>query len=160
MQPIKVINGDRDGWVGATRIYIGRLNHSRGLLKSSPLANPYRIGKDGSRKAVVEKYRLWLNAEIEKGMKGEYSTALEQLKRIRDKLLAGEKIELSCYCTPALCHGDVIKEQVEKMAALQLKTRAERPTEELSADLLSIIHCFSSRLYGLRKYTHQSKENC
>ena len=126
MQPIKVINGDRDGWVGATRIYIGRLNRSRGLLKSSPLANPYRIGKDGSRKAVVEKYRLWLNAEIEKGMRGEYSKAFEELKQIRDKIVAGEKIELSCYCAPALCHGDVIKEQVEKMAALQLKTRAER----------------------------------
>jgi predicted site-specific integrase-resolvase len=26
------------------------------------------------------------------------------------------------------------------------------PEEEMSKDLLSIIHCFSSRLYGLRKY--------
>lgn len=26
------------------------------------------------------------------------------------------------------------------------------PQEEMTQDLLSIIHCFSSRLYGLRKY--------
>lgn len=32
------------------------------------------------------------------------------------------------------------------------------PTEELSADLLSIIHCFSSRLYGLRKYKSKVKK--
>lgn len=32
------------------------------------------------------------------------------------------------------------------------------PTEELSADLLSIIHCFSSRLYGLRKYKTKVKK--
>lgn len=29
------------------------------------------------------------------------------------------------------------------------------PEEELTQDLLSIIHCFSSRLYGLRKYKKQ-----
>lgn len=26
------------------------------------------------------------------------------------------------------------------------------PEEEMTKDLLSIVHCFSSRLYGLRKY--------
>jgi len=29
------------------------------------------------------------------------------------------------------------------------------PTEEMTKDLLSIIHCFSSRLYGLRKYKNK-----
>jgi predicted site-specific integrase-resolvase len=29
------------------------------------------------------------------------------------------------------------------------------PEEEMTKDLLSIIHCFSSRLYGLRKYKKQ-----
>lgn len=32
------------------------------------------------------------------------------------------------------------------------------PQEEMTKDLLSIIHCFSSRLYGLRKYKKQLKE--
>lgn len=32
------------------------------------------------------------------------------------------------------------------------------PTEEVTQDLLAIIHCFSSRLYGLRKYKEKFKE--
>lgn len=32
------------------------------------------------------------------------------------------------------------------------------PQEEMTKDLLSIIHCFSSRLYGLRKYKKKIKE--
>jgi predicted site-specific integrase-resolvase len=31
--------------------------------------------------------------------------------------------------------------------------------EEVTQDLLSIIHCFSSRLYGLRKYKKNIREN-
>ena len=32
------------------------------------------------------------------------------------------------------------------------------PQEELTQDLLSIVHCFSSRLYGLRKYKSKVKK--
>jgi predicted site-specific integrase-resolvase len=32
------------------------------------------------------------------------------------------------------------------------------PHEELTQDLLSIVHCFSSRLYGLRKYKSKVKK--
>lgn len=32
------------------------------------------------------------------------------------------------------------------------------PAEEVTQDLLAIIHCFSSRLYGLRKYKSKLKE--
>ena len=32
------------------------------------------------------------------------------------------------------------------------------PTEEVTQDLLAIIHCFSSRLYGLRKYKDKVKK--
>lgn len=32
------------------------------------------------------------------------------------------------------------------------------PVEEVTQDLLAIIHCFSSRLYGLRKYKSKMKE--
>jgi putative resolvase len=35
---------------------------------------------------------------------------------------------------------------------LVMNSEALSPEEEMTKDLLSIIHCFSSRLYGLRKY--------
>jgi predicted site-specific integrase-resolvase len=33
-----------------------------------------------------------------------------------------------------------------------MNQEALSPQEEMTKDLLAIIHCFSSRLYGLRKY--------
>jgi putative resolvase len=44
-----------------------------------------------------------------------------------------------------------------------LNAESLSPQEEMTKDLLSIIHCFSSRIYGLRKYKRKivemSKEN-
>ena len=44
-----------------------------------------------------------------------------------------------------------------------MNSQALSPEAEMTKDLLSIIHCFSSRLYGLRKYrkqiTQMAKEN-
>ncbi|MDT9252608.1 MAG: IS607 family transposase, partial [Limnospira sp. PMC 1291.21] len=33
------------------------------------------------------------------------------------------------------------------------------PEREMVEDILAILHCFSSRLYGLRKYKTQVKED-
>lgn len=43
------------------------------------------------------------------------------------------------------CHDHAVKIVVMNAESLS-------PEEEMTKDLLSIIHCFSSRLYGLRKY--------
>ncbi|MBW4571374.1 MAG: IS607 family transposase [Tolypothrix carrinoi HA7290-LM1] len=40
-----------------------------------------------------------------------------------------------------------------------LNDRKLSPEQELVQDMLSIIYCFSSRLYGLRKYSKQVKED-
>jgi excisionase family DNA binding protein len=39
-----------------------------------------------------------------------------------------------------------------------LNERKLSPEQELVQDMLSIVHCFSSRLYGLRKYSKQVKQ--
>jgi predicted site-specific integrase-resolvase len=39
-----------------------------------------------------------------------------------------------------------------------LNDRELSPEQELITDMLSIVHCFSSRLYGLRKYQKQISE--
>lgn len=41
---------------------------------------------------------------------------------------------------------------------LIINNEALSPQEEMTQDLLSIIHCFSSRLYGLRKYKSDIKK--
>jgi hypothetical protein len=42
---------------------------------------------------------------------------------------------------------------------LVLNERSLSPEEEMVEDILAILHCFSSRLYGLRKYKTQVKED-
>lgn len=80
---MKVFNRkDKDVPDGA--VYIGR---------GSPYGNPYRIGKDGNRDEVISKYETYLRS----------NPALQALVLSR---LKGKN--LSCYCSPKPCHGDVL----------------------------------------------------
>jgi hypothetical protein len=78
---------------GVTRVYVGR---------PSPLGNPFTIGKDGDRAAVVAKYRRWL---------WDNHRADREVRRALYDLLASAHqgpLELVCWCAPQACHGDVI----------------------------------------------------
>ena len=78
----KVLNKHRDG-VPTGAIYIGR---------GSKWGNPFVIGRDGDRAAVVEKHERWLA-----GQRG--------LLQAIDAL---QGYDLVCFCAPASCHGDVL----------------------------------------------------
>lgn len=79
-------------------VYIGRAMPRQGL-KASPLANPYHIGKDGTREEVIAKYRAWLLAQPD---------LLARLPELRGKALA-------CWCHPERCHGDVLITLLEQL---------------------------------------------
>ena len=64
-------------------IYIGR---------PSKWGNPFVIGKDGSRKEVVDKYEAWLKNQPD---------LMNNLHELKGKTLA-------CWCSPQACHGDVL----------------------------------------------------
>lgn len=66
--------------------------------RSSKWGNPFRIGPDGSRSTVIQKYRLWLlgNPKL-----------LADLEELRGKVLV-------CHCAPKPCHGDVLLELLNK----------------------------------------------
>jgi len=73
---------------GKFDVYIGR---------SSFFGNPYKIGVDGNREEVIEKYKDWFE------------------DRLKDEIFLMEVLELrgkvlGCYCKPEACHGDVIVE--------------------------------------------------
>jgi len=71
-------------------IYIGR---------PSKWGNPFIIGKDGNRYEVIEKYRKWIMTQPDK------------LSEIVDELCGKD---LSCYCSPKACHGDILLEIANK----------------------------------------------
>ena len=75
----------------------------------SPLANPFRIGVDGDRKQVIEKYRVWLWERMQGDAGSPVNTELKRLlaiARIRPLVLV-------CCCKPLPCHGDVIRAALE-----------------------------------------------
>lgn len=86
---VQVINMHRSP--ATPGIYVGR---------PSPLGNPYRLGKDGNRAEVLQKYREWLYRQITENNQ----TVLHALSNLN------ENDVLLCYCKPLACHADVINE--------------------------------------------------
>lgn len=78
-------------------VYIGR---------PSKWGNPFRIGIDGSREEVIEKYRRWIMSQ------GELLSSLGEL----------EGKVLGCWCPPNPCHGGVLVELIKKRS-VGLETR-------------------------------------
>ena len=78
-------------------VYIGR---------PSKWGNPFKIGRDGNREEVIEKYGEWLIGARE-APGGEERPALDEAKQ----KLRGKR--LGCYCRPRACHGDVLKKFVD-----------------------------------------------
>ena len=78
----KVLNKHQAG-IPATAVYIGR---------GSKWGNPFRIGPDGDRAAVIAKHERWLAQQ-------------PQLLRSLDELRGRD---LVCFCAPLACHGDLL----------------------------------------------------
>ena len=73
-------------------VYIGRA----GGRRDGYFGNPFKIGLDGNRFQVIEKYRVYFL--------GRLSSDATFRKRVRE--LKGKT--LGCFCKPDICHGDVI----------------------------------------------------
>ena len=81
MSEARVVNLRRE----EHEVYIGR---------GSKWGNPFKIGKDGTRAEVIEKYLYYILAQPH---------LLEALHELEGK-------RLGCYCKPLACHGDVLIE--------------------------------------------------
>lgn len=82
--------------------YIGR--RTRGHLSASPLGNPFRVGRDGSRMDVIQKYRVWLEKNRER------PRVKTELQQLADLAREQGHLELGCWCAPLACHGDVVRD--------------------------------------------------
>ena len=74
-------------------VYIGR---------PSKWENPFRIGKDGTRKEVIEKYEKYILSNKE---------LMKDLFELEGKILA-------CWCKPKPCHGDVLVKLLKNTGVL------------------------------------------
>ena len=97
---------DLKEWVGdENNIYIGRsgvvfVNKERFPKKSSIFCNPFKIGKDGSRDEVLEKYRNYIIKKIEED------------ENFKSELIKLKGKNLGCWCKPEKCHGDILIELI------------------------------------------------
>jgi Domain of unknown function (DUF4326) len=78
----KVLNKHKVG-LPESAVYIGR---------GSKWGNPFRIGPDGDRAAVIAKHERWLCHQHD---------LLRALDELRGR-------DLVCFCAPLRCHGDLL----------------------------------------------------
>ncbi len=89
------LKGHRNDPAFADVVYVGRAMHRGGWhLAASPLANPFRLGQDGSREEVVAAYREYILGRPD---------LLALLPELRGR-------RLGCWCVPLPCHAEVIAE--------------------------------------------------
>ena len=84
------------------------------------------------------------------------------LQRILERLLRGDKRRIVVAHRDRLARfgSEVIRCLVENGGeVVVLNQSAHSPEQELTADLLEILHIFSSRMYGLRRYRDEIKED-
>ena len=62
-------------------------------------ANPFKIGKDGTRDEVIAKYREYIMGELAKN---------------KDLLIGLKGKNLGCWCAHEPCHGDILMELINK----------------------------------------------
>ena len=69
--------------------------------------NPFRIGKDGDRKQVIEKFKIYFWNRI-----NEDEDFRKECVVLKDKVVG-------CYCKPLDCHLDVIVSWLDKGAPIK-----------------------------------------
>lgn len=70
--------------------------------KSSNFANPYKVGKDGNREEVLQKYKIYIEKKLEND-----DTLINELISLKGK-------NLGCWCYPDPCHGNILLELIIK----------------------------------------------
>jgi hypothetical protein len=95
-------------WINDEKnIYIGRkgvvfIDNIRFPQNSSKFANPYKIGKDGTREEILFKYKNYIVNKLENNM-----DLIFELLSLKGK-------NLGCWCYPEMCHGNILLELIDK----------------------------------------------
>ncbi len=119
--------------------------------------------KDDLNRQIAYMQSLYPEAEIIKDIGSGLNFKRKGLRSILDRLLRGDKLKVIVACRDRLCRFgfELIQYMVEQNGGeiLVLDQTVHCPQTELTTDLLSIIHVFSCRMHGLRKYSKKIKED-
>lgn len=73
--------------------------------RPSGLGNPFVIGRDGGRDEVIDKYKVWLNEQLNHNC-----PATRMFVSLFDELCEKKELTLICWCSPRRCHAEVIRD--------------------------------------------------
>lgn len=119
--------------------------------------------KDDLQRQIAYMRSLYPEAEIVQDIGSGLNFKRKGLRSLLDRLLQGDKLKIIVACRDRLCRFgfELIQYMVEQNGGeiLVLDQTVHCPESELTTDLLSIIHIFSCRMHGLRKYSQKIKED-
>jgi predicted site-specific integrase-resolvase len=142
------IRGDRDA-VGVTIVCYCRVSSYK--------------QRDALERQVAYMLQIYPDSEIIRDIGSGINFKRKGLQAILDRLLRGDKFTLAVACRDRLARFgfELIQYMVEKNGGkiVVLDQTVYCPTTELTQDLLSILHVFSCRMHGLRKYSKKIKED-
>lgn len=95
---------------GVRAVYIGR---------PSPLGNPFRVGRDGTREEVVKLFHGYLEKIVrspDADRKADWLEVRNELRRIKKLEQRLGTVALECWCAPEPCHGEVIAKFVTNIS--------------------------------------------
>ena len=106
---------------------------------------------------------LYPDAEIIKDIGSGINFKRKGLQTLLDRLMLGDQLTLVVTCRDRLARFgfELIEYMVEQNGGriVVLDNTVHCPESELTSDLLSILHLFSRRMHGLRKYSKKIKED-
>lgn len=85
------------------------------IMRPSKWGNPYKIDRDNTREAVIEKYKRYVLKQLREGR-----ITMRDLAELHGKTLV-------CCCTPKPCHGHVL-ELAAEWAHKRLNHAGEGPS--------------------------------
>lgn len=119
--------------------------------------------KDDLQRQIAYMQSLYPEAEIIKDIGSGLNFKRKGLRSILDRLLRGDQLKIVVACRDRLCRFgfDLFQYMVEQNGGeiVVQEQPVYCPQTELTTDLLSIIHVFSCRMHGLRKYSKKIKED-
>ena len=119
--------------------------------------------RDDLDRQVAYMQSLYPEAEIIKDIGSGLNFKRKGLRSLLDRLLQGDKFMLVVACRDRLARFgfELVQYMVEQNGGqiVVLDKTVHSPQSELTQDLLSILHVFSCRIHGLRKYSKKIKED-
>jgi predicted site-specific integrase-resolvase len=119
--------------------------------------------RDDLVRQVIYMQSLYPEAEIVRDIGSGLNFKRKGLRSLLDRLMRGDQLTLVVAHRDRLARFgfDLIQYMVEQNGGkiVVLDSTVHSPESELTQDLLSILHVFSCRMHGLRKYRQKIKED-